>query len=145
MVLRTAEDVYQAMTDPYYYFRDMPTEEVHERVAQRWDVSGRFPLPRFALCCPACGQLEVIYSQCYFHDRKDSPSQHRVDVQCKCTICSHAFVFGVVIPGRMARAATKMQYNRREIRQILQKATDKKNQAVAASGLPVCAIRVCYP
>lgn len=99
---------------------------VHKRVSLRWDVSGRFPMPKRDLSCPYCGSGEVIYSQCYFHARQGSPPPtiYRADVQCKCTDCSMVFVFGVVIPDRMFHANvppedTWKQYSRREIRQIL--------------------------
>ncbi|KKL49467.1 hypothetical protein LCGC14_2315220 [marine sediment metagenome] len=100
-------------------FRDCDPKVVLAVVGSWWDLSGRFPLPLFEIKCPQCAGPSVIYSQCYFHVRDGSPSRYRADVQCKCATCSFAFVFGVVIPKAMFMAADQMQYNRREIREIL--------------------------
>ncbi len=100
-------------------FRPCDSHAVLAEVRKRWDISGRFPLPLWEIICPCCAFNRVVYSQCYFHVRDSSPSRYRADVQCKCASCSFAFVFGVVIPKAMFMAADQMQYNRREIREIL--------------------------
>lgn len=74
--------------------------DVHERVAQHWDLTQQLPLPKQWIKCPVCRSEEVIVRYWKFHVRLPivaSLSPHRCDVSMKCKQCSAVWLHGVVI------------------------------------------------
>jgi len=74
--------------------------EIMERVKRFWDLSGPFPLPKWAVACPVCGFQDVLIKQCKFHVRAEN--KYRCDVMFKCATCSAVWQHGVKVSKEMA-------------------------------------------
>jgi hypothetical protein len=88
-------------------FPELTPEEIHERVATRWDLySWAYPLPKFHAVCPWCGADELHARTWGFHDRhphmeRDVDSgrvRYRCDVSMKCCFCGNVQTWGVAVP-----------------------------------------------
>ena len=77
---------------------DLTPDQVHARVANMWDLTTNWPLPRFTLVCPLCHHPDVALKDFRFFERKGATIPHRCDVQAKCTRCSHVITFGLAVP-----------------------------------------------
>lgn len=76
---------------------DLTPEQVINRVASRWDMTKRYPLPKFGLRC-FCGSNEHLIRYYLFHQHSNAYPHRfrcRADVGMKCLYCGHIFVFGV--------------------------------------------------
>ena len=106
-------------------FPAYPPEEVVERVKERWDLSGDFPLPKAPILCPHCFAEKFseaitegkdlksaveeareyashVQARCWQFVYKDSGgAKYRCNVCFKCTRCSLAWTYGIVIPKEM--------------------------------------------
>lgn len=74
-------------------------DDVHARVAKRWDFNGPLPQPTPGwLRCPICGDEQPTPRYWRFHQRPASSVRWRCDVSFKCTDCSHVWVHGIPLP-----------------------------------------------
>ena len=85
-------------------FPDLQPDEVHALVREAWDVDGPLPVPRFDVLCLCSGVLsrrEVLVRHWRFHHRGGGSIGERCDMSFKCTLCSHVWVYGIVVPSEM--------------------------------------------
>jgi len=102
---------------------DLSEEEIFSRVKEFWDLSGKFPLPRFELRCPICNASDddIILREITFTVRRAGGIPYRANVSFKCTRCSFTWIHGVPITQEMASIhgldkGYARGYNWREIR-----------------------------
>ncbi len=98
------------------------------RIAERWDLTGDLPTPKWDVTCPVCSARmsdRLIQGRLWsFHKRSaQSKNPHRCDVSFKCRTCSYVLMFGVVVPQEMYnRRAAHTAHSWREVHSILKKA-----------------------
>lgn len=106
-----------------HYVRGLSADEVRERVDARWDCSGEFPVPKWAVRCPCCGATECIIRRVNFHAKHEATVPWRSDVGMKCTACSLTFNFGVAITEELYRrmeARGEKRMDRARLAEILE-------------------------
>jgi hypothetical protein len=76
-------------------------EDACARVAQMWDISGPFPLPRWEMGC-LCGAMAseggIQIRSWQFMTQANRPHPWRCNVSTKCTQCSLVLMYGLIIP-----------------------------------------------
>lgn len=111
-------------------FHTKEPEEVIESCREMWDLSGRFPRPKFKPICPVCGTTtfrDIQLSRMMFSHQPEKGCPYTADIYFKCRHCSFGpagFHFGVKIPERMYeennREARNNRYEWRTIRDYWQ-------------------------
>lgn len=81
-------------------FPALPAEQVHERVAARWDLSGPAPVPYPGwMACPVCRCEQIQIRWWKWHVRPPKATvPWRCDVSIKCTDCSALWTHGIPVP-----------------------------------------------
>ena len=106
-------------------FPALTEDEVLERVEESWDLSGDFPMPKFAVKCPVCGSEEIQARLWQFTHKDSGGAKYRCNVSFKCTRCSAVWMHGVVIPEEMFRKHVKenenqaKMYHWREVKEMV--------------------------
>lgn len=83
-------------------------KELLDRVARRWHLDGRVPLPKGEwMYCGACGagppsQHLRSWRFGQYGENAEKTWRYRCDVAFKCTDCSLVYVFGVATPQEMS-------------------------------------------
>jgi len=107
-----------------------PVEDVAQRVARHWDLSGMFPMPKWDVQCPVCRSPLVQYRRVLFFRRRRFHNPYRCDVDMKCRDCSAIWTHGVVIPEEMYYRHCKRRegclYEWKAVRSLLRPETMEK-------------------
>jgi hypothetical protein len=106
-------------------FPNLSPDEVLEVVSAHWDMTGKFPTPKWLVACPSCRETRV-QAQFWRFSRYVShggSNPYRCNVSMKCTYCSYVMMFGVFIPKEMydyhIQAGVK-SYHWREVRRLME-------------------------
>ncbi len=106
-------------------FPNLTPDEVVKAVSERWDLTGRWPTPKWAVECPTCHNTRVQAQFWRFsrYTSHNGSNPYRCNVSMKCTRCSYVMMFGVFIPQAMydahLNAGTK-SYHWREVRKQME-------------------------
>ena len=78
------------------FARDTP-EQLAARVAEKWDLTGRLPFPKWEVLCPTCRSPHQKLRYWKFHTylTAEKTTPYRCDVGFKCRECSYVYIFGV--------------------------------------------------
>ena len=91
------------MTDLITKYLDSKPKDVLKQCETMWDWSSGIPFPRWDMKCLSCGGEIHTLHIVHFHVKNDSPHRFRCRLSFKCSTCSAANNFGVVIPEELAK------------------------------------------
>lgn len=102
-------------------FPELTPEQIHERVAEHWDLSGPVPVPKKEFGCGRCHQEEwQLRSMDFFaHNETGHRVGFRVNVNMKCTGCGVVDTWGIPITEEYYRENHGNGGNWRRIQELL--------------------------